>query len=650
VSSSAESDNDHGAISETVEIRKANPNGVTEDVLPISVSSIPTSHSGNLENFEFHPSNDANYSIKGETRRFWNDFRTICVHFRCRLDELLLVNYPPPVDGRKAEDSAWSLSDEERQKEIQIQKIRTHYATAAKRKEGRSRLDELLGEVRLLRGHCLNASSSMSSCSYLHQRTEECDSEKIASPQHDDSNSDNISNSEADSENIGTKYGSSSNGESHDTGNNNNDIDDRNDHIRKKNLLQSILQNPMPEISTTELRLLTRDLESILNAIDEAREWISPKEKFVFRRYRLAMEEKALEKLNTHVEIDAGGNVTNDVRNKEKNTTSSRNHHEYLKARYGGIVENMTDCIVEVLPDGTLRINEISEEELQKHALPKPCDAAMACSNAMGFVSGSREALTGIPSSKILQTAATTDNVTKKMTDSTATTAATPAHNQSKTISSSASSPSSYLLRNLSNTTILLHLPHLLSLHLHNISHCRIYVTQPTLGPVHVTKCHSSHVQCSCYQLRVHESTNVRFRVWTRSGPIIEDCSGMVFDGDYFDDDCDTNSNSNSNLTNNAESPRKNMFWDVKDFNWLRTLKKSPNFEVIARGSDRVVHESIQNIDKGSVATLGNPIGCSVDSVAPAEEAIEGTGDEHDRNNDVEDSPPLDDEDSEDEL
>jgi len=124
----------------------------------------------------------------------------------------------------------------------------------------------------------------------------------------------------------------------------------------------------------------------------------------------------------------------------------------------------------------------------------------------------------------------------------------------------------------------------------------------------------------------------------------------MVFDGDYFDDDCDTNSNSNSNLTNNAESPRKNMFWDVKDFNWLRTLKKSPNFEVIARGSDRVVHESIQNIDKGSVATLGNPIGCSVDSVAPAEEAIEGTGDEHDRNNDVEDSPPLDDEDSEDEL
>ena len=27
--------------------------------------------------------------------------------------------------------------------------------------------------------------------------------------------------------------------------------------------------------------------------------------------------------------------------------------------------------------------------------------------------------------------------------------------------------------------------------------------------------------------------------------------------------------------------PGRNMYWDVKDFNWLRSLKKSPNFTVI---------------------------------------------------------------------
>jgi hypothetical protein len=67
----------------------------------------------------------------------------------------------------------------------------------------------------------------------------------------------------------------------------------------------------------------------------------------------------------------------------------------------------------------------------------------------------------------------------------------------------------------------------------------------------------------------VHDSENVEFGVWVRSGPIIEKSTGIVFTGDFF--------KSNSNIG-------RNMYWDVKDFNWLRSLRKSPNFTVVGAG------------------------------------------------------------------
>ena len=53
------------------------------------------------------------------------------------------------------------------------------------------------------------------------------------------------------------------------------------------------------------------------------------------------------------------------------------------------------------------------------------------------------------------------------------------------------------------------------------------------------------------------------------------------------------------------------MFWDVKDFNWLRALKKSPNFEVVplptegggaeevASGVEDVAKEGVEMGDSG---------------------------------------------------
>jgi hypothetical protein len=55
-------------------------------------------------------------------------------------------------------------------------------------------------------------------------------------------------------------------------------------------LLQSILQTPMGEITQTDMRLLSQEITRIMKCIDEARGLICPKEKFVFKRYRAAME------------------------------------------------------------------------------------------------------------------------------------------------------------------------------------------------------------------------------------------------------------------------------------------------------------------------------------------------------------------------
>mmetsp|Transcript_17388 Transcript_17388/g.37878 ORF Transcript_17388/g.37878 Transcript_17388/m.37878 type:complete len:250 (+) Transcript_17388:231-980(+) len=177
---------------------------------------------------------------------------------------------------------------------------------------------------------------------------------------------------------------------------------------------------------------------------------------------------------------------------------------------------------------------------------------------------------------------------------------------------------SSYLLQNLQNVTVLVHGSRP-SLHLQHIQNCRIYVSEPTLGPVHVTDCHSSEIRCRCYQLRVHDSKDVKFSVWVRSGPIIEDCNGMVFDGNYYSDEvmkiggCNGNDGVDGSSATDGVIGR-NMFWDVKDFNWLRALRKSPNFVVITKKTSDVGNN--EELSKEETFTK------SYDDVAPKDDKL----------------------------
>lgn len=105
-------------------------------------------------------------------------------------------------------------------------KLQNHYATASKRSEGRVKLDGILKEVRMVQHFVLSSSSSL---------------------------------------NVGGSSSSSSN-----------------------KVLDKLISQSMPDLALTDIRLITVEIEKILHVIDEARDIICPKEKFVFRRYRKA--------------------------------------------------------------------------------------------------------------------------------------------------------------------------------------------------------------------------------------------------------------------------------------------------------------------------------------------------------------------------
>jgi len=365
-------------------------------------------------------------------------------------------------------------------------------------------------------------------------------------------------------------------------------------------------------MTQTDMRILSEEMDRLLKCIDEARTIISPTEKFVFRRYRQAMEGKRLlggEKINgLEGGMDAvrgGGAVSDnlegpssklhdDGNNTCKETNEQQDTNEALFHHDGGVLENKRDCTIEICSNGNIKVNEMTETQLQCYRRPRRIN------------------------NNSLHPPPTFNNIQQLDTTTTAS-------------SSSSSSSMSYLLQNLTNVTILLHGSRP-SLHIKNIHNCHIYVTEPTLGPVHLTNCHSSEIRCSCYQLRIHDSIHVTFHVWVRSGPIIENCKGMVFGGDYFylDDDYDDDINNN-----NSDVVEKNMYWDVKDFNWLRTLRKSPNFVVVVAAAADVTEDDSDEGDgrmDGNVVSDKEDVGprsVSVqDDTSPLQEEEEDSDDE----------------------
>jgi Tubulin binding cofactor C len=95
-----------------------------------------------------------------------------------------------------------------------------------------------------------------------------------------------------------------------------------------------------------------------------------------------------------------------------------------------------------------------------------------------------------------------------------------------------------------------------------------VTISERVASAIHVTQCNNCHIQGSCQQLRIHESSHVRFKVESVAGAILEDSSDLVF------------------LVETSSSSDTKTLMDVKDFNWLHIGVPSPNFRIEEALSD----------------------------------------------------------------
>jgi hypothetical protein len=130
-----------------------------------------------------------------------------------------------------------------------------------------------------------------------------------------------------------------------------------------------------------------------------------------------------------------------------------------------------------------------------------------------------------------------------------------------------------------------------MAFHLQNVINSRVVISQPIEGAIHITGCDHLELTASCHQLRLHESKNLRCHVQVGSGPILEDCTEIVF---FASSDSD-------------------LVRDTKDFNWLRNGVPSPNYFIVDDVKNGADDEDSGNSVGEEIHESSIPVGTTTD-------------------------------------
>mmetsp|Transcript_14286 Transcript_14286/g.18019 ORF Transcript_14286/g.18019 Transcript_14286/m.18019 type:complete len:360 (+) Transcript_14286:100-1179(+) len=106
------------------------------------------------------------------------------------------------------------------------------------------------------------------------------------------------------------------------------------------------------------------------------------------------------------------------------------------------------------------------------------------------------------------------------------------------------------------------------SVNINNLIDCTIQILTPITSSLHITDCRNSSIIAAARQFRIHDSSNVQFHIHAQSGPIIENSRDIIFWGDF------------ESLAG-IKIEGSNQYRNVKDFNWLGVVIKSPNYKVV---------------------------------------------------------------------
>ena len=262
--------------------------------------------------------------------QFWDGFRSCCAALSKELEDIesgaILADRVDNGDGDCGTDCG---NNGDGGSAI------CEYATASARAVASSRLDAALASLRLLERHCLSTSSSSSSA--------EPTSSVASSP------SPTTVAGESDAAN---EKGSSS-------------ID-----------LQLNLPATVPDhLPPGDVRLLTTELGSLQNRLEELREDICPPELFVFRRYRAAMAARRESHMKESEEgdeadCDAVSSVAAGMDSLAVSSNSpsggkidgNENEEEHLEQHYGSSIRSQNNCIIEIT-DSEILSGSTSEED-----------------------------------------------------------------------------------------------------------------------------------------------------------------------------------------------------------------------------------------------------------------------------------------------
>ena len=258
-------------------------------------------------------------------RQFWDGFRHCCAALSKELEDIesgaILTDEDDCGGGADRSNGDGATCE---------------YATAAARAVASSRLDAALASLRLLERHCLSTSSSSSSASMT----------PVVSP------SPTTVAGESDAAN---EKGTSS-------------VD----------LLDIQLPATVPDhLTPGDVRLLTTELGSLQNRLEELRDDVCPPELFVFRRYRAAMAAKRESNMSEseegggdEVDEDAASSIATGMDGIAVSTNSPSGsktdgkgkEEERLEQHYGSSIRKQNNCIIEITDSEVLSYTCSSEE------------------------------------------------------------------------------------------------------------------------------------------------------------------------------------------------------------------------------------------------------------------------------------------------
>eukprot|EP00357_Protocruzia_adherens_P028187 CAMPEP_0115013796 /NCGR_PEP_ID=MMETSP0216-20121206/25647_1 /TAXON_ID=223996 /ORGANISM="Protocruzia adherens, Strain Boccale" /LENGTH=350 /DNA_ID=CAMNT_0002383315 /DNA_START=141 /DNA_END=1193 /DNA_ORIENTATION=+ len=133
------------------------------------------------------------------------------------------------------------------------------------------------------------------------------------------------------------------------------------------------------------------------------------------------------------------------------------------------------------------------------------------------------------------------------------------------------------------------------AVYLENIKDCEIYLG-PIAGACFVRGCKNCVIHLAAHQLRIHNAEDSQFHILTRSKPIIEHSTRLIFSPYKIE-----YSGVDQDLQSSGLYQIDNLWREVQDFNWLKK-EASPNFELrdLPTNSSTSEEEEKPNINKNN--------------------------------------------------